>query len=293
VDNSSENTMKIGELLRAGGDQLQLAGREDARRDAHTLLVHLLDRDLAWVVAHPEAEVGQVLQDRFRDWIGQRATGRPIAHLTGRREFYGRDFEVDRTVLIPRPETELVVEEALKALARSRPSAAGLSAADIGTGSGCIAVTLAAENQAVAALATDVSQSALTIAASNAQRHGVANRIRFQKADLLPENERGFDLIVSNPPYVAIGEPELDPEVAQHEPPLALFAGPDGLGFYRRLVPLAEERLAPGGWLVLELGHKAEPGVRGLLDAQRWGEIRVLPDLAGIPRCLIARLAKE
>ena len=281
--------MKISELVRSAAGILRSAAREEPQRDAWYLLAAAMDRDLAWVLAHPEAEPTPSSERQFTGWIHERAEGRPLAYLTGHREFYGRDFLVDPSVLIPRPETEVVVDACLKALAGS-PGASGRrqSAVDIGTGSGCIAVTLAAEVPDLEVLATDVSAEALKLASTNASRLGVAGRVEFQLADLLPLPALQFDLIVSNPPYVAEGDESLEPGVRRYEPALALFAGTDGMDFYRRIIPLAAERLLEGGWLILELGYRAEPAVRSLL-APGWVEIETTPDLAGIPRCLAAR----
>ena len=207
-----------------------------------------------------------------------------MQYILGEQEFYGLRFEVSPAVLIPRPETEHLVEAALARLTADIPA----RLADVGTGSGAIAVALAHERPLVEVDALDLSQPALQIAARNAAAHGVANRVRFLESDLLAAvaGER-FAMIVSNPPYVPESE-LLEPQVRDWEPASALYAGPRGLSIYERLIPQAREALEPGGWLLLEIGHGQQPALAGLLAG--WCEVAFEQDLQGIPRVAIARM---
>ena len=291
----------VREALRWADSVLKKTPDGSSARDARLLLASALERDTSWVLAYPEFELPSQAWTLFRGWILQRAEGNPIAYLLGRREFYGRDFVVSPSVLIPRPETELLIEQGLKLLeccrtpashAGRRSDRTGLAVADIGTGSGCIAVTLAAEISEAEILATDVSDAALRVARANAARHGVAGRVRFEQADLLPEGPLLpllFDAIFSNPPYGRTNDPDFTEEVRKHEPPAALFGGATGTEVYARMVPRVVGRLREGGWLVLELGYGMADRVRALFDPALWQDLTVYPDLQQIPRCLVAR----
>ncbi|HEY3128409.1 MAG TPA: peptide chain release factor N(5)-glutamine methyltransferase [Acidobacteriota bacterium] len=294
----------VASALRKADLLLRQAGRESPERDSRLLLSEASGRDLSFLLAHPEFEIKPEDLNRFELWIRQRAEGKPIAYLTGHQEFYGRDFVVSPAVLIPRPETEMLIEQALRILAPARQeerrgaSRANLDTsllpspiwiADVGTGSGCIAVTLALEIPWARILATDISAAALAVARKNARIHRVSHRVQFHHADLLPSGAARLDVIVSNPPYVAREDPSLAAEVRDHEPQEALFAGKNGLETYARLVPEALCRLKAGGWLILELGYHSEEKVRSLFDPSQWRSVETFPDLQGIPRCLVAR----
>jgi release factor glutamine methyltransferase len=273
---------------------------------AELLLLHVLGRDRTWLYAHPEETIAEADTQRFQTLIARRAAGEPTQYLTGEQEFWGLEFEVTPDVLIPRPETEHVIEVALDRLAvrelragrSQKTTGAGLQIADIGTGSGCIAIALAKELPAANFLATDVSPEALAVAQRNAHRHGVASRIRFLESNLLeglrsPLATRhsllSFDLIASNPPYIGRREaPSLPREVREHEPAAALFGGEEGYELYAPLIAQAPQHLKPGGIVVIELGHNSLPAVQPLLDAANWTSINVTNDLAGIPRVLSA-----
>jgi release factor glutamine methyltransferase len=225
--------------------------------------------------------------------VARRAAREPVALIIGHREFWGRDFEVTADVLIPRPESEFVIETVLECVGASPAGDDGASARpltvskiiDIGTGSGCLAVTLAALFPSTSVVATDTSAAALDVARRNAARHGVAERIQFVQADLLAGLELTADLIVSNPPYVpSAAERTLQPEVALFEPSLALFGGADGLDIVRRLLETAPARLAPGGRLVLEFGDGQEEEIRGLAGARGWHILGIRNDLQDIAR---------
>src|SRR5215472_8653054 len=323
----SEET-QVRALLKSGIAVLRDAQVPSYTLAAELLLLHVLGRDRAWIYSHPEEEVSAADAGRFFTLISRRAAGEPTQHLTGKQEFWGLEFEVTPDVLIPRPETEHVVEVALDRLAmrevrvgrRQKTDGAGLRIADVGTGSGCIAIALAKELPAAAFVATDISPAALVIARRNATRHNVATRIHFLEADLLdgvllggaqhaaplqlkaatPKDSshalRGsehlshsFDLIVSNPPYVGRREAAtLMREVREHEPEITLYGGEEGYELYPELIAQAAENLKPGGLLILELGHNSLPAVQSLLEECTWTKVGVTNDLAGIPRVLAA-----
>jgi release factor glutamine methyltransferase len=265
---------------------------ERARRDVEALLLHAIsadvpDANLAWLIAHDYETLSAHASADFRARVERRRAGEPIQYITGEAEFYGLSFEVNREVLIPRPETEHLVEQVLK-LARGmeRPRIA-----DIGTGSGAIAVALASHLPTARIDATDQSTAALKVARANAARNRVAERVRFHEGDLLmPLAGKLFDLIVSNPPYVAEADRDsLAVEVREYEPAQALFAGVDGLAIYRRLIPAAFDALFHGRYLALEIGFGQELAIGALLAASRFTEIEFALDLRGIPRVAIAR----
>lgn len=274
----------LRQLLAEAASTLEQAGVAAPRLTAEVLLAHSLGRERSYLYAHPEAEPEAAAIERFTAWIARRAAGVPLQYLTGEQEFYGRLFQVTPAVLIPRPETELVVEAALERLPRNAP----LRIADVGTGSGCLAITLALERPQAVVTATDTSAAALEIARANATRLGAC--VDFRACDLLEAVPGPVDLIVSNPPYIAAAEwDSLQREVREHEPRAALIAGEAGTEVYARLIPQAAARLRPGGWLVLELGYESAGAVRALLDDTRWNAIETRRDLQGWERVLLAR----
>ena len=265
---------------------------EEAARDAALLARFALDWTAAeWLVRRDErAPAG--FADRLASLVSRRAAREPIAYLTGEREFYGRRFAVTRDVLIPRPETELVVEQALRGLARPpAPESGGRPlVADVGTGSGCLAVTLALECPLARVLATDVSAAALEVAKANAERLGALGRVEFRHGAYLGGAMGPFDLIVANLPYVPESDrASLPREVIGYEPEGALFGGADGLDVVRQLVPLAARSLASAGWLVFEIGRGQEARVRSLIGGSALAIDHVTPDLQGIPRVVVAK----
>jgi release factor glutamine methyltransferase len=259
-----------------------------ARRDAESLLLHLIGKDRAWLIAHGHEEFGGCDAIRYAAMIERRLAGEPIQYITGECEFFGLPFHVTPAVLIPRPETEHLVEQAILVAHGIGP----LRILDVGTGSGAIAVALAHALPDAKITAIDLSPEALKIACDNAERNGVGARIRFLQGDLLaPVAAEQFDLIVSNPPYVPSTDREsLAIEVRQHEPHLALFAGADGLDVYRRLIPSAARALIRGGSLALEIGCGQVDSVRSLLAGAGFSNIEFRPDLQGIPRVACAQL---
>jgi len=256
--------------------------RDRARRDAELLLLDLLGRDRAWMLAHLDDEVGFECAEQYIARLERRFAGEPIQYILGEVEFYRLPFRVTDAVLIPRPETEHVVEKALE-LAKSF---AAPRIVDVGTGSGAIAVSLAHEMPDAAVTATDLCSGALAVACENARRNRVAERIRFLQGDLLaPVAHEQFDIVVSNPPYVPETERELlAVEVREFEPAGALFAGEDGLRVLQHLIPQAFAALSPGGYVVLEIGHGQEPPVGALLGDAGFDKIEFAADLQGIPR---------
>jgi len=262
-----------------------------ARRDAEVLLMHLIHRDRAFLVAHPLDSLTAEGAVRYYALIERRLGGEPIQYITGETEFYGLPFYVNRSVLIPRPETEHLVEKVLSHATGFHQ----LRIVDVGTGSGAIAVAVAhnlppVEITAAAITAIDISAPALATARANAELNRVANRIRFIEGDLLaPVAHEQFEFVLSNPPYVPESDRgSLDVEVRDHEPALALFAG-DGLHIYRRLIPAARAALVPGGFLALEIGFGQAPAVSALLADSGFEQIEFTPDLQGIPRVASAR----
>ncbi|MEQ1353970.1 MAG: peptide chain release factor N(5)-glutamine methyltransferase [Candidatus Acidiferrum sp.] len=300
--------MDIRTALRNGIARLRDAHVASYTLAAELLLLHVLHRDRAWLYAHPEESMNPADVDAFQTLLARRAKGEPTQHLTGKQEFWSLEFEVTPDVLIPRPETEHLIEVALDRLAlrelrAGRPQKTdgeGFLIADIGTGSGCIAIALAKELPRATIYATDISAAALAVARRNAARHSIADRIHFIESDLslplphsaLPHDNSGvssFDLLVSNPPYIPRRDAKtLAPEVRDHEPAIALYGGEEGYELYASLVALAALSLKPGGIFVVELGHDSLPAVQPLLDANHWTSVGVTNDLAGIPRVIAA-----
>lgn len=318
--------MDIRTAMKQGLAQLRDAQIPSYTLAAELLLLHVLGRDRNWMYSHPEEEISAANAERYSALIRRRAAGEPTQHLTGKQEFWGLEFEVTPDVLIPRPETEHVIEVALDRLAvrevregrQQKTDGAGLRIADVGTGSGCIAIALAKELLAASFVATDISPAALTVARRNATRHNIASRIQFLECHLLngfshvavqpaaqclgsslkssghespltSHRSTSFDLIVSNPPYIGRREAAtLMREVREHEPEIALYGGEEGYEFYADLVAQSAAHLKPGGILVLELGHDSLPAVQPLLDSSTWTQVGVTKDLAGIPRVLAA-----
>lgn len=306
--------MQTRNVLKDGIARLESASVPSAALAAELLLVHILGRDRTWLYTHPEAPLDSATAEKYFALIVRRAAGEPTQYITGKQEFWSLDFEVTPAVLIPRPETEHLIEVAIERISAARRNDK-LQIADVGTGSGCIAIALAKEFPVAKIVVTDISPTALDVAKGNAARHNVADRIEFAETDLLgldfhqpPTTRRSpsrrsslatsdslrsrklFDLVVSNPPYVAESEAAtLQREVREHEPAIALFAGPTGLEIYARLVEQAELRLVPGGLLILELGYGAAERVREMIEARSaWHNVTITNDLAGIPRVLSA-----
>ena len=271
--------LAIGAAVQQGAELLERAPVHAPRLTAQVLLCHALHCERSYLFAHPEQPLTELQWIHYGRHLHERLNGKPTQYITGVQEFYGRPFRVTPDVLIPRPETEHLVEAVL-------PLCHG-TVLDVGCGSGAIAITLALETGATV-LATDLSERALAVAQSNA--HALNARVQFVLGDLLSAFADGsVELVVSNPPYVSEGA-ITQREVLEWEPRGALFAGPDGLDMYRRLIPEARRVLRPGGGMALELGFDSLPGVMQLLGPE-WREPRIIPDLAGIARVLVSERA--
>jgi release factor glutamine methyltransferase len=319
-------TIDVRTALKRGIAELRDANVPSYTLAAELLLLHVLGRDRAWLYAHPEEVIPGLDAHRFLSLILRRAEGEPTQYITGKQEFWGLEFEVTRDVLIPRPETEHIIEVALDRLAlreiragrKQNLTGAGLRIIDVGTGSGCIAITLAKQLPGAQIMATDISAAALAVARRNAARHGVTDRIHFVECNLLVDaaisdvttsfvgarhaatlqgkvstaeapRSRQVDLVVSNPPYVGRKEKEtLMREVRDHEPEVALYGGEEGYELYAALIAEAAQYLKPSGLLILELGHNSLPAVRPLLDLPHWTNVGVTKDLGGIDRVIAA-----
>jgi release factor glutamine methyltransferase len=256
-----------------------------ARLDAETLLLHVLGKSKAWLLAHADDELPESQAAKYFELLELRYNSEPIQYILGETEFYGLPFRVTSDVLIPRPETEHLVEKAIELAARFDAP----RIVDVGTGSGAIAVALAHKLPVAQLTAIDISSSALAIARENARRNEVT--IRFLEGDLLaPIAGEQFEIVVSNPPYVPVSDrATLSVEVREYEPALALFAGEDGLDLYRRLIPAAFQALIPGGYLALEIGFGQSLAITQLLESSSFEQIEFLPDLQGIPRVACAQ----
>jgi release factor glutamine methyltransferase len=307
--------VQLRQALNSAVERLTTERVPSPRMNAELLIMFTLDCDRAYLYAHPERELTAEETSRYDEALARRATGVPAQYITGHQEFWGMDLIVSPAVLIPRPETEHVVEAVLElvALAESKQGQnqdqdqnqdqnqdqrprTGMSAprtlgiVDVGTGSGAIALALAKELPSAEIHATDISEDALEVARANAARHELTPRIEFHHADLLSGLASGFDLVVSNPPYV--GESEEDTvqlDVRKFEPRNAVFAGPTGLEVIERLIPQAHDALAPGGWLVFEISGTIAERVRELLS--NWSDVALKNDLQGIARVAVARKA--
>jgi release factor glutamine methyltransferase len=270
---------------------LRQAGVPEARREAASLLEHLTGRDRTFLITHAETALASSDVRRLRDLVKRRAAGEPLQYITGHQEFYGLDFEVTPDVLIPRPETELLVETALKLLDEIEQQPPRIC--DVGTGTGCIPISILHERPFVQAVGLDISYSALRVAARNALRHDVDGRLALVASDCLaaldPQRAR-FHMIVSNPPYIAEDAlPGLQREVRDHEPHVALTPGGDGLSIIRRLIEDTPRFLDRGGHLLMEIGYDQHEAVGELINAEVWELLDIHKDLQGIPRTVALR----
>ncbi len=307
--------MQLKQALASAVDRLEAADVGSPRMNAEVLLMFVLGVNRAYLYAHPERELTAEEETRYDDVLAQRATGMPSQYITGHQEFWGLDFVVSPAVLIPRPETEHLVETVLE-LARGVPHP---KLVDVGTGSGCIALALAHELKDAEVYAVDISADALEIARANAARlatrrastvlsgkctycypcRGLQPKGCHPEEDLSPSREtpipaestlHDFDFVVSNPPYVGFGEADkVQKSVREFEPQVAVFAGEQGLDVIGPLIEQAHRALKPGGWLAMEIGYSMRDAVVDLLNPTMWDEVRVVPDLQGIPRVIAAR----
>lgn len=280
--------MNVAKAHSSGAEILHQAGISGPRREAASLLAFVLEKDPAFLIAHPDHQLSEGEASTFENAIRRRSAHEPFQYITGRQEFWRLEFEVTPDVLIPRPETEILVEAALGILSNiERPSFC-----EVGVGSGCIAIAILHSVEKATAVGTDVSLAALAVAARNARKHDVASRLELRKGSVFDGIAGPFDLIVSNPPYVPDEQIEsLQAEVRDFEPRPALSGGPDGLEIIRRIVLDAPKFLKPGGSLLMEIGFDQSERVRGLFEPAIWATIDFLPDLQGIPRIIMARVA--
>jgi release factor glutamine methyltransferase len=282
----------IRTLLQWSTRELTASGSPSPRLDAEVLLLNLLKTDRVQLYMYPEKELPEEECARFALWVERRRRGEPVSYMTGWKEFWSLTFEVNREVLVPRPETECLIEEVLNFCRRE---AAQLRIIDVGTGSGAIGIVLAKELPSVRVAVTDISRGALAVARRNANRHGVAGQMEFLEGDLFASAVGEFDIIVSNPPYIPDDVYPLLPEgIRAFEPREALIAGPDGTAFHRKIIGEGTGRLKPGGWIFLEIGE----GQKGLVEAlfQEEGlydSIRFRADYAGMDRVAMARKIKK
>lgn len=295
---------RVGPALLAATERLRRSGSETPRLDAELLLAHVLDADRTAVLAHPEAPLGPAQSGTFSELVARRERGEPVAYIRGLKEFYGLALSVDPRALIPRPETELLVELGV-ARARQRltgagwrPDAGRYRVVDVGTGSGAAAIAFVATlrrrgyREVLDVLATDSSADALALARENAAAHGLAESIRFRVADLLPEDESPYDLVLANLPYVPSGEMEGLPVAASFEPRAALDGGADGLDFIRPLIASLPDRTSPLGVALLEIGPHLREAIAGLVaERLRGWRLTLHDDLSG--RLRVAELARE
>jgi release factor glutamine methyltransferase len=279
----------ISQVLREATQILNNAGVPEARREAGSLLSFVLQKDRTFLISRAEDQLSGDSFRRFQEIVERRASGEPLQYITGVQDFFGREFRVTPDVLIPRPETELLVEAAIEIIGEnSEPFIC-----DVGTGSGCIAVTLLCELRNARAVAVDMSPAALEVARVNARNHSVSDRAEFLISDcfdLLDSARYQFDMVVSNPPYVSAAMLEgLQREVRDHEPLVALSPGPDGLSVIRRLLQDAPAFLKDEGHMIFEIGFDQGEAVKELVDVSVWRLCEIKPDLQGIPRIVILR----
>ncbi len=292
-------SLTIAETLKRASEQLRAASVPNDILDAQTLLAHALNKDRTYLIVNFNQPLSDDLTTEYESLMARRAAGEPVQYITGQQEFFGLEFEVTPDVLIPRPETELIIEEVIRLVqqkAAIHPDWHPVIV-DVGTGSGCIAVTLARELETICdeatIIATDISATALQITRRNAAKHGLAERIEFREMNLLDDfpAQPFADFIISNPPYIAESEmPGLPREVRDWEPRGALTDFADGLSFYRRLLKDAPALLNAGGHLMCEIGCGQAEAIRAMTDEKVWDEVRILADLQAIPRTLVLRL---
>jgi release factor glutamine methyltransferase len=293
LDNK-QSAVTISEALKRASQVLRESTVPNDILDAQTLLAEALGCDRTYLIINYHQTVPPDALEKYRILVERRASGEPLQYITGHQEFFGLEFEVTADVLIPRPETEIIIEETIR-LARGARLDEPLII-DVGTGSGCIAITLARELERSRVIATDISPAALLVAKRNARRHGLESRIAFVASDLLRALSQSLsaDFIISNPPYVSQEQLSgLQREVRDWEPRLALTDFGDGLSFYRTLFEQAPALLKAGGYLICEMGYTQSAEIQGLIDRKYWAEPQLLDDLQGIPRTLVvSKLAK-
>lgn len=279
----------IAETLKQATEVLRVNDIVDPRREAGLLLSLAIKKDQTFLIAHPEYELTGIEQKLFAEYLNRRAGREPYQYIAGRQEFYGLDFIVTPDVLIPRPETEILVEDALKLF----PKDEAIFFCEIGTGSGCISIAILCELKNARAISFDISRKALDIAEQNAINNGVAERLELAVADIFSalDETMQFDLIISNPPYVPVEDFEsLQTEVRDYEPAIALTDNKNGLSIVEKIIKEAPKHLKPGGFLLMEIGFNQSFAVREMADMNIWRALDILPDLQGIPRMVKLQL---
>jgi len=278
--------MNIADALRNANSTLDAAGLKEPQKDARLLLGFALERPKEFLFAHPEYELSDAEEEAFAEALDRRARHEPVQHITGTAEFYGLEFSVSPAVLIPRPETEILVEKAVKVLKDNN----AVRFCEIGVGSGCISVSMLTELPNASAIAVDRSPDALEVARRNAKRHNVLDRLDLRLSDVFDSvAEDGFDAVVSNPPYISLAEvATLDREVRDFEPEMALTDSADGLDVIRKIAADASHKLRPGGVLLVEIGYGQSDRILPLLSREKWTDVRFFADLQSIPRILRA-----
>ena len=281
--------MKIGDVVREIAQILESRDVPEPRREASLLVCLAIKKDRVFLIAHSEYELSADERSLLQDFTNRRADREPYQYIAGQQEFYGLEFDVTPDVLIPRPETEILVERAILSLTKRQGSPTFL---EVGVGSGCIAVSILANAANSTAQGVDISEKALAVAGRNASKHGVSERLRLFLSDVYASVEqRDFDLIVSNPPYVPNAEIEtLQPEVRDFEPYLSLSDGGTGLSIIEKLIRGSAKFLKPGGELFIEIGFDQSRRVQNMFDPSQWETVEFLPDLQGIPRIVHATL---
>lgn len=281
--------MDISAAIDSATEALRSAGIEGPRREASSLLKFVLEKDAVFLIAHPEYELAAHELSRFARALERRVAREPFQYISVRQEFYGLEFEVNEGVLIPRPETEILVQASIEVLSKlEKPSFF-----EIGVGSGCISVSILRAVPSAKAVGVDISHSALAVAERNARKLGVAERVEFRKADVFEGLNAKFELIVSNPPYIPDDQIEsLQPEVRQFEPLVALRGGREGVEIIQRIIHRSHEFLTPKGFLILEIGIDQAPLVKELFDPVIWECVEFRQDLQGIPRVIQAGLRR-
>jgi release factor glutamine methyltransferase len=278
----------ISEILKEATGVLQTSGIVEPRREANSLLAFVLQKDKTFLIAYPEYQLTETEESNFQKVIARRGNREPFQYITGRQEFYGLDFEVDENVLIPRPETELIVENAIGILQNLENP----HFCEVGTGSGCICVSILHNVLKATAVGLDISESALSITQKNAENHHVTKRLLLKKSDILAglTNEK-FNLIASNPPYIPGEEiPYLQPEVKDFEPLKALTDGQDGLSIIEKIILDSPGFLDKNGFLLMEIGFNQAESVMPMFSTELWQTVEILPDLQGFPRMVKAQL---
>jgi len=276
--------MKISEILKTSTDVLRESGVAEPRREANSLLAFALNKNQTFLIAHDDYELSDEEKNNYRQFINRRANREPFQYIVGKQEFYGLDFSVTPDVLIPRPETELLVETAIEILAENAKFC------EVGVGSGCVCVSILHEIKTSAAIGLDISEAALRIARKNAEINNVSERLKLKQSDVFEIlNEERFDLIVSNPPYISVEEMKfLQTEVRGFEPETALTDGKDGLSIIENIINAAPRFLSEKGFLLLEIGYQQSADVQKMFDESVWRKVEALKDLQQIERIIKA-----